>query len=112
MRPINDPQILLDQALEARERLSEVQTPLLDRLTPIIDLQVDGIPVGGESKQRVHNYERANVLALRYTSPLPTDDSLRSDLRDVYPLLAALYTSRSRRRRMWLRPIGRPTRGD
>ena len=57
-----------------------------------IDLGVSAIGVGPESKQRVHNYELANVLAVPYLSgEIPTDDVLLQDLQSFAPLLGILY---------------------
>lgn len=92
MRPIRNEPVLLDRSGAARQLFDEWSSESLQGLTPSIDLRVQELEVGDESKQRSHNYELANVYAIPYDADTPvSDETLRSDLVRMLDLLATVY---------------------
>lgn len=92
MRPILDPDVLTRSASAGRIALQELDAPVLSGGVPSIDLRVDELAVKHESKIRAHNYEHANIVAIRYRRrEIPEDQQLLGDLRSFAPLLAELY---------------------
>ncbi|WP_134106976.1 MrcB family domain-containing protein [Kribbella pratensis] len=92
-RPLNDESELRSRASEARGALRDLDWAGLvpDGLLSI-DLAVDSLQLGPESKHRSRNYEFANVIAKRYDRwAVPADEVLVQDLSDMLPLLAMLY---------------------
>lgn len=91
-RPVTDPAVVRGQALKARQLFDTWSYELLDGMVPDIDLRVDGLEIGTESKRRIRNYEAANVLALVYEYDASLDDEkLSSDLRRMLTLLHRVY---------------------
>jgi MrcB-like, N-terminal domain/Domain of unknown function (DUF3883) len=92
MRPIREPEVIQAQAAEARSRFEGWAHPLIRQALTSIDLAVDELAVGAESKQRAHNYEAGNVFAIRYEGDaLPGETALQTDLFDMVDLLIHLY---------------------
>jgi hypothetical protein len=65
MRPVSDPADLLARGAAARSALRNLaESPLRAGMTVTIDLGWRGLSsVGSYSKQRIRNYEYANILA-------------------------------------------------
>ncbi|MDC9014894.1 MrcB family domain-containing protein [Mycobacterium marinum] len=92
MRPINNEPLLLARASDARQLFEGWSPSLMERLATKIDLTVNELPVGAESKRRARNYELANVYALPYDrDTFISDGALLSDLTQMLPLLANVY---------------------
>jgi hypothetical protein len=94
VRPINDRRVLMARAAEARAALVDfADTPVCRDGLVSIDLAWKGLrSVGSESKQRIRNYEDANVFAFHYEAGrLPEDEKLLADLADMLPPLVQLY---------------------
>ena len=92
MRPIQNPAVVTARAAAARQLFDTWSPELLEGMTPDIDLAAEGLTVGSESKQRIRNYEQANVYALTYEADQQvSDDQLRSDLRRMLALLQRVY---------------------
>ncbi len=91
-RPVTDASELLARAQSARATLGAWDSDLLSDGWADIDLAVEGLPVGPESKLRAPNYELANVIAVPYLAgAMPDDSELLSDLQRFGPLLGELY---------------------
>jgi len=91
MRPISEAARIRSEALAARARLDGIDVPIVARSGDEIDLAVDALPVGRESKQRARNYELGNILAIEYlVAELPGDVELLADLRSYVDLLAVV----------------------
>jgi hypothetical protein len=92
MRPIREREVIGAQAAEARSRFEGWAHPLIRQGLTTIDLAVDELAVGAESKERAHNYEAGNVFAIQYEGDaLPDDTTLQGDLFDMVDLLIHLY---------------------
>jgi hypothetical protein len=93
MRPVGDPAELLARGAAARSAVRYlVESPLGAGMTVGIDLGWRLASVGSYSKQRIRNYEYANILAVEYESgAIPADDILVADLHRGVMLLSALY---------------------
>jgi hypothetical protein len=94
MRPVRDPAELLARGAAARSAIRElIDSPLSVRMTVGIDLRWRRLSsVGSYSKQRIRNYEYANILAIEYDSGgIPATDTLVADLHRGVVLLTALY---------------------
>lgn len=94
MRPINDRNVLLGRAAEARGALADfAESPAVTAGQVALDLAWASVgSVGVESKKRIKNYEDGNILAYAYPSgQIPSGDVLLEDLADMLPLLAELY---------------------
>ena len=94
MRPVNDPTELLARGSAARSSIRElIDGPLGAAMTIKIDLRWQQLSsVGPYSKQRIHNYEYANILAIGYdTGAIPATGALLADLHRSVVLLSALY---------------------
>jgi hypothetical protein len=94
MRPVNDPTELLARGAAARSAIHElIDSPLGAGMTIEIDLRWQQLfSVGPYSKQRIRNYEYANILALEYASgAIPATGTLVTDLHRGVVLLSALY---------------------
>jgi MrcB-like, N-terminal domain/Domain of unknown function (DUF3883) len=91
-RPVTDRTVLETQASQARLVLEQWDSSVLKLGVQNLDLRVDQMDVGVESKQRVHNYEYANVAAYYYSvDQLPSDEDFANDLADLLTLLFELY---------------------
>lgn len=92
MRPIRDPAEIAARSAMARWRFEgSIARPARNGETRI-QLGVDSMDVGSESKLRVRNYEAGSVFALRYAvDDVPDDANLRADLVDFIPLLLDLH---------------------
>jgi MrcB-like, N-terminal domain/Domain of unknown function (DUF3883) len=94
MRPILDSALLQARAAGARELFDAWAPGLMAGLDATINVQVDNLPVGVESKRRAKNYENANVYAIAYNGDDPVqDDVLRSDLLRVLEMLKRVYAA-------------------
>ncbi len=92
MRPINNEKLLLDRSVLARQLFDGWPQELMQELIPSIDLAVQGLNVGEESKLRSRNYEFANIYALQYQAESQvSDEVLRSDLRRMLTFLSSVY---------------------
>lgn len=93
MRPVSDPSQLRANGAVARAGIRElIESPLGTGLTVDIDLAGSRAPVTAYSRQRIGNYEHANILALPYASnDLQQGHLLLADLRRMLALLLALY---------------------
>lgn len=94
MRPVNDPAELLARGAAARCAIRDlIDSPMGAGMTVGIDLGLRRLSsVGSYSKQRVRNYEHANILATEYDSgAIPAANTLVADLHRGVVLLTALY---------------------
>jgi hypothetical protein len=93
MRPVSDPAELLARGAAARSAIRDLaESPLGAGMAVGIDLGWRLASVGSYSKQRIRNYEYANILATEYDSgTIPADDTLVADLHRGVVLLTALY---------------------
>jgi hypothetical protein len=94
MRPVNDPAELLARGAAARSAIAYlIDSPIGAGMTVGIDLGLRWLSsVGSYSKQRIRNYEHANILATEYDSgAIPATGTLVADLHRGIVLLAALY---------------------
>jgi MrcB-like, N-terminal domain/Protein NO VEIN, C-terminal len=94
MRPVSDPTELLARGAGARSAIRElIDGPLGAGMTIKIDLRWGQLSsVGSYSKQRIRNYEYANILAIDYDSgAIPAASTLVADLHRSVVLLSALY---------------------
>jgi hypothetical protein len=94
MRPVSDPTELLARGAAARTAIRElIDSPLGAGMTIEISLRWQGLSsVGPYSKQRIRNYEYANILAIEYDSgAIPDTGTLAADLHRGVVLLSALY---------------------
>jgi hypothetical protein len=94
MRPVRDPAELLARGAAARSAIRDlIDSPLGAGMTIGIDLGWSRLSsVGSYSKQRIRNYEYANILAVEYDSgAVPVTGTLVADLRRGVVLLTALY---------------------
>lgn len=92
VRPVKDPAELTARAAGARAQLSQLATVVPMRGALTLDLEVSAMKVGPESKQRVRNYELANVYGTAYkTGAVPDDAVIRAHLREYVSALAVLY---------------------
>ena len=90
-KPSRDTEGILARSLRARELLQATNADIAERGVVKIDLRAESQKVGGISRQRIHNYERANIFALRYQSDaLPDDEQITSDFRILVSALDAL----------------------
>ena len=91
MRPVTTPGELDNRAAIARSKLDDWDSGILTEGEFQIDLGVEKIEVGAESKLRARNYEHANIVAIKYAaSNIPQDEVLLKDLKSMAPLLGAL----------------------
>ena len=87
-RPIRDPDELRHRAAIGRSGLRGWDSLVLREGDTVLDLRPQSVDVGPESRQRIRNYELANVAAYRYDiAALPTDDVLAGDLAELVTLL-------------------------
>jgi hypothetical protein len=94
MRPVSDHAELLACGAVARSAIHDlIDSPLGIGMTIVIDLGLRRLSsVGSYSKQRIRNYEHANILAIEYDSgSIPATDILVADLRRGVVLLTSLY---------------------
>ena len=94
MRPVNDPSRLLENGADARSAIRDlIDSPLGTGTTISMDLAWRGLSsVGSYSKQRIRNYEYANILAVEYASgSIPAVPMLLQDLYRMLQFLAELY---------------------
>lgn len=93
MRPVSNPSQLRANGAVARTGIRElIESPLGTGLTVDMDLAGLRAPVTTYSRQRIGNYEHANILAIPYESKeLQQDHLLLADLRRMLALLLALY---------------------
>jgi hypothetical protein len=94
MRPVNDPGELLSRGAAARGAIRDLtDSPLGAGMSIGIDLGWRRLSsVGSYSKQRIGNYEHANILAVAYDAGgMPADSALIADLYRGIVLLTALY---------------------
>jgi hypothetical protein len=94
MRPVREPAELLARGAAARSAIHDlIDSPLGAGMTVGIDLCWRRLSsVGSYSKQRIGNYEYANILAIEYASGgIPATDTLVADLYRGVALLTALY---------------------
>lgn len=94
MRPVSDPVELLARGAAARSAIRDlIDSPLGAGMTIGIDLGWRRLSsVGPYSKQRIRNYEYANILAIEYDSgDIPAAGTLVADLQRGVVLLSALY---------------------
>lgn len=94
MRPVSDPSELLSRGAAARTAIRDLtDSPLGAGMTTEIDLGLQWLSsVGAYSKQRIRNYEYANILATEYESgSIPAAEVLLADLYRGIALLNALY---------------------
>lgn len=94
MRPVSNPDLLLESAAEARSSLREfIESPIAAGTVLSINLGLANISsVGPYSISRMRNYEYGNILALPYeTRHIPADDQLVADLGRMLLLLTVLY---------------------
>jgi len=94
MRPVSDPSELLARGAAARTAIRDLtDSPLGTGMTAEIDLGWRRLSsVGAYSKQRIRNYEYANILAIEYHSgDIPASGTLIADLYREITLLSALY---------------------
>ena len=69
MRPVNDAARLLANGSDARSSIRDLlESPLGVNLAVEIDLAAAGAPVKQYARQRIANYEHANIVAIRYDS--------------------------------------------
>jgi MrcB-like, N-terminal domain/Domain of unknown function (DUF3883) len=93
MRPVNDAAKLRAGGADARAGIRElVESPLGAGLTIEMDLAAVLAPVKQYARQRIANYEHANILAIRYDSgEIPSEDALLEGFGRMLTLLLALY---------------------
>jgi len=93
MRPASDTMLLQASGDAARSRIRElVDSPLGSGLTVQMDLAGSRAPVKQYARQKIANYEHANVLAIPDESrDIPPEDDLLADLGRMLKLLVALY---------------------
>jgi len=87
-KPSRDIEGITSKSLHARKFLEAQGAEIIKRGLVKIDLRAESQIVGGESRRRIHNYELANIIALRYDrSTLPEGADLT---RDLLSLVSAL----------------------
>jgi MrcB-like, N-terminal domain/Domain of unknown function (DUF3883) len=93
MRPVNDAARLRASGANARGSIRElIESPLGAGLAIEMDLAAAQAPVKQYARQRITNYEHANILAIRYDSrEIPPEDALLEDFARMLTLLLALY---------------------
>lgn len=93
MRPVSDAGLLRANGAAARSSIRElIESPLGAGLAVKVDLASSHAPVKQYARQRIANYEHANILAIQYESrDIPPEDDLLDDLGRMLTLLAALY---------------------
>jgi hypothetical protein len=93
MRPVSDAGRLRANGAAARSSIRElIESPLGTGLVVALDLASSRAPVKQYARQRISNYEHANILAVRYDSrEIPPEENMLADLGRMLTLLAALY---------------------
>lgn len=93
MRPVNDAARLRANGADARSSICGlVESPLGAGLAVEMDLAAARAPVKQYARQRLANYEHANILAIRYDSgDIPPQDTLLDDFGRILTLLLVLY---------------------
>lgn len=93
MRPVNDAAQLRASGADARGSIRElIESPLGAGLAIEMDLAAAQAPVKQYARQRIANYEHANILAIRYDSrEIPPEDALLEDFGRMLTVLLALY---------------------
>jgi hypothetical protein len=92
MRPVNDETELTGAAVVARHQLESIGWALPAGAEVRLDLRRDSVAVNPESRQRMRNYEVANIYGLRYARhDLPTDQAISEDLNRQLTDLRILY---------------------
>ncbi len=93
MRPVSDAGLLRANGAAARSSIRElIESNLSAGLAVKMDLARSHAPVKQYSRQRIANYEHANILAIQYQSrAIPPEDDLLADLGRMLTLLAVLY---------------------
>jgi hypothetical protein len=93
MRPVNDAGRLRVNGAAARSSIRElIESPLGAGLVVEMDLAGSRAPVKQYARQRIANYEHANILTIQYDSgDIPPEDVLLADLGRMLTLLVTLY---------------------
>jgi hypothetical protein len=93
MRPVSDPAQLRANGATARSSIQElIESPLGAGLVIEMDLAASRAPVKQYARQRIANYEHANILALAYDSgDISPEGTLLDDFGRMLTLLLALY---------------------
>ena len=93
MRPVNDTARLRANGAAARSSIRElIESDLGAGLAVEMDLAAARAPVKQYARQRIANYEHANILAIRYDSGnIPPEGTLLDDFGRMLTLLLVLY---------------------
>lgn len=93
MRPASDPRQLRANGAAARSSIRElIESPLGAGQVVQMELAGSSAPVKQYARQRIANYEHANILAIQYvTGNIPPEDDLLVDFGRTLTLLLALY---------------------
>lgn len=90
-KPSRDTEGIRSRSQRARDLLEARGAEIIKRGLVHIDLRAESQNVGGLSRQRIHNYELANICALRYASDaLPDDEQMTRDFRILVSALDVL----------------------
>lgn len=95
IRPINNDELLISRAILSRSELQILDSPIFRRGFRNIDLGIDKVEVGSESKRRAKNYELANIFAYKYESDqMPQDEEISENIEELLFLLQELEKQR------------------